>query len=418
MLEVRGLRAWRFDEKKTGGLDKVVTPPYDVIGPGERDALAETSPYNMVHLILPRAHGGRSPYEDAGRRFRDWTAQGILVQDRQDSLYLLEQHFNDLDGKPCVRRGFFGLVRIPEPGEQTILGHERTFDKPVADRLALTEATKANLGVVFSLYGDPERRLAGLFTEAGARPPDGEARTIDGVRQRAWRVPYREDVTAFFRDKTLYIADGHHRFLTAQTYRDRMRAQGHGPGPHAWEFVLMAFIAFEDAGLKIYPPHRVVPLLENIDPGAFLAALETWFEVTPVEEGLRDAVANDTGPCTIGLALHRRGNYLLRLRDEDRTALLGDDRAPAWRNLDVAVLHRGILEKILALPPETEFQYQKDADLALHAVRKGAASMAFILRATKPEQIRACAGAGERMPQKATYFFPKVPSGLVIHRLG
>ncbi len=418
MLEIRGMRGLRYNAEKVGGLGQVVTPPYDVISPEERAALAETSPYNMVHLLLPTGKNGGSPYEDAAERLRSWQDEGVLFQDDAESLYLVEQSFNAPDGRPYVRRGFFAATRIPEDDEDVVLGHERTFDKPVEDRLALTEATQANLGAVFVLYSDVEGVLHRLFQEAENRAPEGEARTIDGVVQRVWRVPYTEDVGAFFRDKRLYIADGHHRFLTAKMYRDRMRAAGHAPGPHPWEYVMMAFVAFEDPGLNVYPTHRVVPPLDNFDPAAFLRDLAEWFEVTPIPEGIAERVAADSGSCTFGLVLRGHGTYLLQLRDIDRTALLGDDHGPAWRDLDVAVLHRGIFERILGLPAGHRYTYEKEAANAIEAIERGIGSMAFLMRAPSAAQVRACAEAAERMPQKATYFFPKIASGLVMHKIG
>lgn len=420
MLEVRGLRGLRYEPEKAGGLGQVVTPPYDVISPAERQSLAETSPYNMVHLLLPEAsRPDESPYENAANRLRNWQKEGVLVRDEHESIYLLEQRFQDLEGRPTVRRGFYAVTRIPEAGEKTVLGHERTFDKPVADRLALTEATQANLGAVFVLYADPDRLLAPMLSTMDERPPHGEARTIDGVLQRVWRIPYDEGLRAFFRDKTLYIADGHHRFQTAQAYRDQRRAADDSgvPGPHDYEYVLMAFVAFEDAGLKIYPPHRVVPPLPGLDVDAFIRDLQDWFEVIPMDQGVRERVEKDPAGCVFGLCVHGRGSYLLRLKDIDRVALLGDEHGPAWRDLDVAVLHKGILEGILKQEPAAVYAYEKDADVAIGEAHSGRASMCFLMRPARPEQIRACAEAGERMPQKATYFFPKIPSGMVIHTL-
>ena len=300
-----------------------------------------------------------------------------------------------------------------------MLGHERTFDKPVADRLALTEATRTNLGAVFVLYADPEGKLQRILRTMDDHPPLGEARTIDGVLQRVWRVPFEEELGAFFHDQTLYIADGHHRFQTAQAYRDARRAAGDatGPGPHDYEYVLMAFVAFEDPGLKIYPPHRVIPDVPGLDVDAFLASLAEWFDIVPAGENVRESLEKDDAACAFGLCLPGRDALLLRLKDIDRINLLGDEHGPAWRDLDVAVLHKGILEGLLGLDPAAVHRYEKDFATAVKEARSGRASMTFLMRPARAEQIRACAEAGERMPQKATYFFPKIASGLVMHTL-
>ena len=419
MLEVRGFRGLTYDTGKVGSQDYVITPPYDVITPEERALLASRSPYSMAHLILPQDEEGRSRYIAASERIRSWLDEGVLVQDPAPFYYLLRQTFVDLHGNPLVRRGFYGIVRLPEAGERHILGHERTFDKPVEDRLRLTEATQANLGAVFGLYSDPDGALSAFLGEMDRRPPEGSAETIDGVHQEFWRAAPDEAVTRFFRDKVIYIADGHHRFRTACAYRDAMRAIDKSDTPQPWDYALMGFVAFEDPGLKIYPPHRVAPPPPGFDADAFLAALKPWFEVTPVgvSEGLPELVEATPGECVIGLVLPGKGAFLLILRDIDRIEMLGDDRGPAWRDLDVAVLHRGLLERILGFEEGAEFIYEKNAEMALAAATGDSPSLVFILRPTRPDQICACAEAGEAMPQKSTYFFPKLPSGVVIHRL-
>jgi uncharacterized protein (DUF1015 family) len=256
-----------------------------------------------------------------------------------------------------------------------------------------------------------------------AQTPDAGAVTIDGVRQEFWRVPHDESVTEFLCDKTLYIADGHHRFLTACAYRDAMRkAHPDAKGPRPYDFVLMGLVAFEDPGLAIYPPHRLLPKPDGFESARFLEDLARWFEVVPVESSLdkeveRAGKAAPSGACIFGVAIHDKGEYLLKLRDLPRDQLLGNDRAAAWRDLDVAVLHRGVIEGILGVPEGTQFTYEKSAERAIAAAQEGEAELAFILRPTRAAQIRACAEAGEPMPQKSTYFFPKIPSGVVIHRL-
>lgn len=414
MAEVRGFRAFRFDPAVVGNLDNVVTPPFDVITPEDREILAARSPYNYTHVILPQDRDGVSKYEVAAKTLDEWVRTKALVQDAEESFYLLEQSFPALDGQEHVRRGFFGVAKIPEPGEDTVLGHERTFDWKVTDRLNLTKATKAHLGAVFVLYRDDEHALGGFLAQMGQRPPDLEARTIDGVTQRVWRVKADPAVTAFFAGKRLYIADGHHRFRTAHTYRDLMRLQEKPDGLRPYDYVLMGFIAMDDPGLFVYPAHRVLDAPQGFNAEAFLKALEPWFDVLPVKSDLVEHV-QDEPECAIGLALNGGKYYVLRLRDIDRVALLGDEHGAAWRDLDVAVLHGGILERILQFPSDAVFVYEKDPHVAIDMVERGGKGMAFILRNMLPEQVCACAEARESMPQKATYFFPKLPSGAAVY---
>lgn len=416
MPEIRPFRGLRFDAAKAGVLDNAVTPPYDVISPEQRARLS-LHPHNMVHLILPKAQDGGSPYEDAAIRLDSWLGDGVLAQDAEPSFYLLEQRFQSPDGAALVRRGFFAVTRIPEADEKSVLGHERTFDKPVEDRLALTRATRANLGPVFALYSDPDGALAPFLAKMDLRLPDLEATTYEGTTHRLWRVSPDYTVASFLKDKTLYIADGHHRFRTAQTYRDEMRAVQGTAGEQPWDYVLMGFVAMNDPGLKVFPTHRVIERMGGILEEDLLRRLAEWFDVETAGGDAYERVVADGGACVLGLVLRGRGAFLLRLKDMDRAVLLGDDRGPTWRDLDVAVLHRGILERLMGLPPETRYDYETDASAAVSAVKRGKAEAAFLLRATRAEQIRACAEAAEPMPQKSTYFFPKLPTGAVMYRL-
>lgn len=415
MLDVRGFRGLRFVPEKTGSLDHVITPPYDVISPEQRERLAAESPYNMVHLMLPVERDGLSKYEAAADSLKQWPTAGILVQDDEPSFYLVRQRFKGIESTPYTRRGFFALVKLPETGERAILGHERTFPKPVEDRLALLQATRADLEPVFGLYKDPDRKLGPFLDQMNARP-EVVAKTMDGARVEVWRVPEDEAVMEFFRNQTIYIADGHHRFRTACLYRDQMRQTQSPKKPQPYDFVMMGLVALTDPGLRIYPTHRLIPKPDGFDAAAFLRALKKWFEVEKEDGDLAVTVRRKRARCALGVSIHGKGDYLLTLKDVDRVEFLGDDHGPAWRDLDVAVLHRGILEQVLGISKGTVLTYEYEARRAVDAVHSGEAGVAFILRATRPDQVCACAEAAEPMPQKSTYFFPKLPSGGVIYR--
>ena len=415
MPEVKGFRAFRFDPKVAGSYDDTITPPYDVINPSQRAELMARSPFNMVHVLLPEGEGDVR-YRNAAARLDSWLAQGALKQDPEPSFYLLSQTFRGLDGQELVRKGFFAAARLPEYGKSSYLDHERVFDKKVADRLALTEHTQTQLGAVFVMYRDPNRQLAPFYDAMRRRPEDMRAVTIDGVTQRIWKVPQDEAVTRFFRDETLYIADGHHRFRMACLYRDRMHEREQPGGDRPYDFVLMGFVDIDDPGLRVWPTHRLVDPPGGFDEPAFLKAAGEWFDIAPAGDDLAARVEAAPG-CAIGVAVHHGGRHILTLRDIDRTTLLGDDRTDAWRDLDVAVLHRGLFERIMGLPDGAEYVYEPGADAALAAVASGEKKLGFFLKGTRTEQICACAHAADPMPQKSTYFFPKLPSGAVIHRL-
>jgi uncharacterized protein (DUF1015 family) len=420
MAEIRPFRALRFNPQKISSYDDVITPPFDVIDDQTREQLAARSPYNTVHLILPQDAMEKDRYAVAADLLEQHLQEGALAQDEEPSFYLLTQEFQGLDGTTRTRRGFFGVIKLPEPGEKgVVLGHEKTFPHKVKDRLALTSAAKANLGSVFLLYDDPEKQLRAFLHQAEQREPDMTARTADGVTQRLWKVPGDESVTAFFQDKTLYIADGHHRFLTAVTYRDEMRREHPSPGLKPWDYALMGFVEMDDPGLTVWPAHRLVDGIGQKSLKEWEDLLGDAFDVSEanVTMGSQFAAMIEEEPgCVIGLAT-REGVRLLRLKDEvDRAAFLGDDQPPEWRALDVAVLHRGILGNLLGIEEGAELVYQPDADAVLDAAGKGEVDAAFFLKAIPPQQIRNVADAGCYMPEKATYFFPKLPSGAVIYR--
>ncbi len=416
MVDVRGFRGVRFVPEKTGSLDHVMTPPYDVISPEQRARLAAEGPYNMVHLMLPEARGGLNKYESAANYLDAWLEEGVLMQDGEPSFYLVRQTFRGIEGAMYTRRGIFATVRLPEEGEQIVLGHERTFPKPVEDRLKLMEAVNANLEPVFGLYKDPSHELTPFLDQMNERPADLAAQTMDGVKVEVWRVPATVEIPEFFEDKILYIADGHHRFRTAGLYRDDRREKERRKGSQAYDYVMMGLVPMDDPGLKIYPTHRLMAKPEGFDPAAFLRSLKKWFEVEKEEGDLALAVKRTHARNALGVAIHGYGDFVLTLKDVDRIELLGDDHGPAWRDLDVAVLHRGILEQILGIPEGTVLTYDHDDKSTMEAVHSGAAGLAFILRSTRPDQVCACADAREAMPQKSTYFFPKLPSGGVMHR--
>lgn len=418
MLEVKAFKGYRYNTTVVGSCDDVITPPFDVISPRQRESLAARSPYNIVHVILPQAEPPEQRYERAADRFNAWIDEGALVQDDEESYYLLEQRFFDSSGGEHVRKALFAAVKIPEPGEQTVLGHERTFRHKIEDRLELTRATRSNMGGIFVMYFDREHALRRFLRQTETRAADLRAETIDGVMVKLWRVPADPVVAEFFANQTLYIADGHHRFATAVAYRDEMRAKEKPDGLRPYDYVFMGLVNFDDPGLLVYPAHRVLDPPEHFSMESFLNAMSEWFSYRTTQPESLERLVNESEGCALGLATHTGPAYLFTLKDGvDRKAFLQTSHGEAWQNLDVAVLHAGILERCMGLAPDAELLYEPDTDAALRTVRDGDRQMAFILKGATPDQIKACADAGEFMPQKATYLFPKLPTGAVFHRL-
>ncbi len=418
MPEVLGFKGIRYNAQRTGPLSDVITPPFDVIDPEQRQELFGRSSYNMARLILPDRSAGETQYEHAASLMRVWLEEGVLAQDGEPRIYLVEQRFQGLDGQAYTRRAFFARCKLPEAGEESVLGHERTFRYKIEDRLALTRATQANTGAVFVMYPDEAGFLQAQFDAVQDRAPDGEADTIDEVRVRFWCVPQPGLLETTFAGKTLYIADGHHRFATALAYRDEQRAlHGASSTPQAYDYIMLGFVPMNDPGLLVYPAHRVLSLPAGFSLENFLPLASEWFMASPYAGDLNEAM-QAAAPGTFGLYVHGHGSFMLKLKDTvDRADLLGAEHGPAWRAIDVALLHGGLLEKILQLPAETEFTYEPRGNRAISMAAARERGAAFLLPPMTPEHITNCADAREFMPQKATYFFPKLPSGVVIHRL-
>jgi uncharacterized protein (DUF1015 family) len=268
------------------------------------------------------------------------------------------------------------------------------------------------------MYRDPEAKLGAFLSQMDGQEPDCQAKTIDGVTQRLWRIADKEGVVArFFAGETLYIADGHHRFATARAYSGEVRRDNPSLTPLPSDYALLGLVAFEDPGLFVYPAHRIFDLPKGFVFERFRSELENYFEVRAVEGDLAQHMTGPGAGTTFGMALRGEGCFALTLKDVDRHEWLGDDHAAAWRDLDVSVLHRGIFEGILRLSEDAELLYEPDEANALALWERGEKDAVFLLKGVTPGQIRACADAHEFMPQKATYLFPKLPAGGAIYGL-
>ena len=416
MADVEPLRALHYDLDRTGGLQNVVAPPYDVIDAEQRARLESRSPYNVVQIDLPT---GEHPYESAARLFEQWQSEGVIVQDEEPAIYALEQQYSGPDGTPRTRRGFLARVRVEEYGPGRIRPHERTHPGPREDRLRLTRATKANLSPIFSLFDDPEGTATAPLHDAMSGEPFGQATDEDGTVNRIWRITDPttiEKITGALIDTELLIADGHHRYETARVYAEEIG----GEGPQ--RYVLMDLVALEDPGLTVFPTHR---LLRNLRPDQHetlanairrdfdLERLETTAELAPP--------ASDR--ITFGyIDSHLRQPFRLTLKDQAIADKALADHAAPYRRLDTAVLEALILKGALGMTDEDidhleGLGYARDFDNALELVQNGEYDVAFFVAPTPIGRVREVAAAGESMPPKSTYFFPKVPTGLVFNRL-
>ena len=426
MVEISAFRALRYTASWADSLATVVAPPYDVIGAAELKRLWDRSPYNVVRLILPAGDLPPAQRERghslAAERLRAWKRMGVLAADPQPSLYLYEQQFR-LAGELKIRRGFFALARLTEWGEG-IYRHELTLPGPVSDRIHLLAACQANLSSIFGLYSDPQQEIiSALRLAAGSSSPAAEATDDRGVSHRLWVICDQgtiRRVAALMRTRAVVVADGHHRYTAALEYRNQQRAAhstSTSKGTAPWDYVLFYFDAFEDPGLVILPTHQVVHGLAGFAPQEFIARIRTDMVVrelpslAALAEGLADA--GDARTVALGAILAGSGYYLL---ETGRPSL---PQRPE-EGLDVSVLRHRLIEPLLQrhganADLEGHLWYTHEMEEAASWVERGQAQVAFILRPTPLEQVRSVALAQRVMPQKSTYFYPKVLSGLVIY---
>jgi uncharacterized protein (DUF1015 family) len=414
MADVQPLRALHYDLGKAGPLDRLIAPPYDVIDARHRAELAARSPYNVVGIDLPE---GDDPYANAARLLDAWQDEGVVVRDDEPALWALTQDYSAPGGPRRVRSGFFCRVRLSPYGAGKIRPHERTHPAAKEDRLRLMRATKANLSPIFALSdGDGWAALA----PSTAVEPWGEVTDDEGTTHRLWRVGDKdviESVQRALADSELLIADGHHRYETARTYADEIG----GEGDH--RYVLMCLVSMSDPGLTIFPTHRLVGGIDDARRQRLEQVLRDSFEASEIPPEQLAPAADGNGRLPVYGYVDGGGRALrLQLSSPDVAEHALADHGETYRRLDTAVLEKLVLERALGMSEDDishqrGLGYARDADEALAAVSSGEYDAAFLLRPTPVEQVRAVAAEGETMPPKSTYFYPKLPSGLLFNPL-
>ncbi|GAB4255825.1 MAG: DUF1015 domain-containing protein [Deferrisomatales bacterium] len=416
----------------------MISPPYDVIDDALQEELYRSSPYNVVRLDYGRVLAGddenHNRYTRAADSLRRWLAEGVLLQDSEPCIYYIEEDYQGELGEPKTRKGFVATVRLEDPESGLYLPHEKTLAGPKADRLKLLEGCQANFSPIFSLYDDPaftvQRDLEPL---PRSRPPLTTVRSREGSVTRLWKVDdpgVIRGLRAAMHLKSFFIADGHHRYETALTYRDlRRKATAGYTGREPWNYVMMYFTNLRSPGLTIFPTHRAVFGLPPVQLDSFLEDVGRFFEVEEVRGDLEALLERLRG--------HRRDRHafglvaqgdprqwVLVLRNEGVMDRLLAGRMPkVLRTLDVTVLHSVILEGILGIDERAQeeqrnLRYVKGARELVRSVREaGEFQLGFLMNPTRVDQVKAVAEQRERMPQKSTFFHPKLVTGLVINPL-
>jgi uncharacterized protein (DUF1015 family) len=436
MANIRPFRGVRYNAHKVGDLSKVVTQPYDKIGPDLQDKYYDLHPYSIVHLIKGREFQDDAPdhnvYTRAHEYCRAWLDAGYLLRDPAPAFYVYHQTFARADGAALTRKGFIAALELVDFSEGVVLPHERTLAGPKIDRLNLMRATAFNFELIFVLYPDPENRINALFDAAIAnRPPDADVQELfeQDARQRMWAVSDPEVVARVMAEMGpkvgLIIADGHHRYETALNYRDEMRQKHPGtPGNAALNHAMISFVSMDDPGLVILPTHRLIHDYTSKTTAEILADAGAYFRVTelPNRAALEAALA-EARPDDRRIGFYDGSYHLLRLKNLANMDQAVPDRSPEWRQLDVSVLHELLIERVMGISKaqveaKTYIDYYRELDLALGDVDSGQALCVFIMNPTRITEVKACSDKGEKMPQKSTDFYPKMISGLVTMDVG
>ena len=427
MARVRPFAAYRYAGTERD-ISTLTAPPYDVISPEQRADLLAGSDHNVVALELPdgpldpTVPGNR--YETGAATWNAWREQGVLVQDAAPAVYVLEQ-LTPHAGVLVRRRAFIVEVGLEPFSAGVVLPHERTLPKALGDRFELIRSTHANLSQVLGLFDDPDGATDALFDAIAVGEPIATATDADGVQSGLWATTdpaIVANVTDALAEKRIFIADGHHRYTTALAFRDERSAAAATAGLHpvdpASDFVMMALVNMDDPELVVMPTHRVATPVGQLDAAAFYEALSAHFAFAePPADKPWNALETHDEPAFLVKTSADVAPRIAYLRDDvDIDTIIPLERSRAWKHLDVAVLQELVLDPLLGIHPDRpetldRLSFVKGAEAALD--RAVGNDVVFVLRPTRMDQLRAVALAGETMPQKSTYFYPKLLSGLV-----
>ncbi len=421
MPEIVPFRGICFDTERVD-LNRATCPPYDTISPGERRELLQQDEHNAVRLVLG---DGEEWHAQAAGSFQTWMEQGILRRDPEPAIYSYAHRFS-LEGRERTRRGCVALLRLAERSEREVLPHEHTFEGPKADRFKLTQACEANLEPIFLLAADPQGRMRQALAEAETTQKVVDPKGVEHTFGRITDLQIITSVQDAMRGQKVFIADGHHRYETAQNYRDWRRQQSPNDPPDApYNYQMVYFCPMEDEGLHILPTHRIVGGIPEAKLKALDSELAKYFKVEPALHRLAEEFARalrSWGQERPAIGLYRPdGSYtVLSPKAAAIEKYVGDStRTITWRNLDVSILHELVLHRILGIPRDRlldHVKYLREASEGVRLVNEGGRQLAFLLNGTRVEQVRRICLEGEHMPQKSTDFYPKLLTGLVFYK--
>ena len=423
MAEIKAFKGMRYTAEG-GELNSLVCPPYDIISDAQREEYVKENPYNIIRLELPK--GGDERYREAGETLKSWLGKQVLSCDNEDSIYVYEMQFT-ANGEKNSLKGFVSLVKLVEFSDGIVLPHEETLSKAKQDRFNLMSETFCNFSQIYSLYMDENGSVYSMVDGCSQGKPDMEVTDPDGTVHRMWCVSDKDviaKVTAAFADKKLYIADGHHRYETALNFHKHLCAEGRAvPGDQSG-YIAMMLVNMENTGLVVFPTHRIVRDLPEFSSEKILEECKAYFDIAETSEEQMQSTLNQLykdGKKAFAMYAGKGNCHIMTLRDESAVKKLLPEMSDAYCGLDVSVLHSLVLERIFGIDKENmanqkNLTYTRVLSEALEAVDNGKANCSFILNPTKVAEIRDVALAGEKMPQKSTYFYPKLITGLVMNK--
>ena len=436
-MQIEPFKAFRFDSDVVGEVGDCIAPPYDVINDVQQEQLYEKSRHNLVRIIKGKIkasdNGQENQYTRAAGYLSRWIEEGALKQDSAEAIYAYVQDF-EVAGTQYQRNSFIALAKLEDFG-QIVKPHEQILNKPMVDRLNLKQATEADLGLVFMLYEDQQRVADKIMAEVAWRQSLIDFVDEQDVRHRLFAINRKEDIDKIVKmmsDKSCIIADGHHRYTTGLSYSKE------SVNPSA-KYQMLAFANIHQDGLVVLATHRLVGNLENFDVKTLIENLEKRFLITrfefdsaqnkeQAERDMLDRMHAEHGKDESAFGIYGADNafYVVILKDKSVMDSIVPDMSQAWKTLDVSILHKLILEELLAIDQEKlaggeNLQYVKDTPNAIAdsiaRVDAGQKQVAFFMNPVKLQQLKEVTEAGERMPQKSTYFYPKVYTGLTINKL-
>ena len=415
MAVIKPIKALRFTEK-AGNIQDCVCPPYDIISESEREALIAKNEYNVVRLELPV---GEDRYNEAGKTLNEWLVNGVLARDEKQGIFVYREEFN-VDNVDYCLTGMICLVELREFADKVVLPHEETLTKAKQDRLNLMKGTGCNFSSIYSLYSDDSGKIAEILAKKTEEAPICRFTDEENVTHTLWKIECEcqlNTIVNALADKQLFVADGHHRYETALNYK---RGYENAPVGADIDHVMMTLVDMDDKGLVVFPTHRLI-VDREVDVKEIEEKCKSDFDMRtlPMSE-LNSALKKGENGHTY--ALYTGGDDFLLMEFKEESKRIIDNRSEAYSDLDVSILHSMVLENALGIDKENmanqvNLRYTRSLDEAIESVKNGKASAAFLINATKVSQIKAVALAGDKMPQKSTYFYPKLKTGLVMNIL-